>query len=48
MSKIAPALAIAFVMSLASVAHADGTPTTKADCEKAHMTWDDAHNKCHK
>ena len=48
MTKIAPALAIAFVMALASVAQASDAPTTKADCEKAHMTWDDAHHKCTK
>jgi hypothetical protein len=27
---------------------ADKTPTTKADCEKAHMKWDDSSKKCTK
>ena len=25
-----------------------GEPKTKADCEKAHMKWDDATKKCSK
>lgn len=46
MKKIVPALAFALAAALASNAMAGDTPTTKADCEKAHMTWDDAHSKC--
>jgi hypothetical protein len=46
MKKIVPVLAFALAATLAGNAMADSTPTTKADCEKAHMTWDDAHSKC--
>jgi hypothetical protein len=46
MKKIAPALAIALAAALASSAIAGDAPKTKADCEKAHMTWDEAGSKC--
>ena len=45
--KFVPAAVLALAMALASVAHAD-TPTNKADCEKSHMHWDEAHGKCEK
>ena len=38
-------LAVAFT---APVLAAAKTPTTKAACEKAKMTWDDATKKCTK
>ena len=38
-------LTVAFA---APVIAADKTPTTKAACEKAKMTWDDATKKCTK
>lgn len=44
--KFVPALVIASIFAIAGAAQAGDAPTTKADCEKAHMTWDDAHGKC--
>jgi hypothetical protein len=38
-------LTVAFA---APVIAADKTPTTKADCEKAKMKWDDTTKKCTK
>jgi hypothetical protein len=46
MKKIAPAAAFAIAAMLAASAIAGDTPTTKAECEKAQMTWDEAHGKC--
>jgi hypothetical protein len=46
MKIIAPTAAFAIVAMLAASAIAGGTPTTKAECEKAQMTWDEAHGKC--
>lgn len=44
MTKI---VALALVLSVAAGGIASaGEPTTKAECEKAHMTWDEAHGKC--
>jgi len=48
MTKLVPVLvalglAVAFI---APASAADKTPTTKADCEKAHMKWDAAAKKC--
>jgi Ni/Co efflux regulator RcnB len=41
---VAVSLAVAFAAS----AFAGGTPTTKAECEKAGMHWDEKTNACHK
>ncbi len=46
--KFVPALALAAALAIAGTAYANDAPTTKADCEKAHMTWDDTHGKCMK
>ena len=40
---VALSLAVAFT---APAFAADKAPTTKADCEKAKMKWDDAAKKC--
>jgi hypothetical protein len=42
---VALGLAVGFV---APTFAADKMPTTKADCEKAKMKWDDATKKCTK
>ena len=42
---VALGLAVGFV---APTFAADKTPTTKADCEKAKMKWDDPTKKCTK
>ena len=42
---VALGLAVGFV---APTFAADKTPTTKADCEKAKMKWDDTTKKCTK
>jgi hypothetical protein len=42
---VALGLAVGFV---APSFAADKTPTTKADCEKAKMKWDDATKTCSK
>jgi hypothetical protein len=40
-------VALALALSVAAGGIASATePTTKAECEKAKMTWDDAHGKC--
>jgi ABC-type proline/glycine betaine transport system substrate-binding protein len=45
--KFVTALAFAIAVATASSAYAS-EPTNKADCEKAHMKWDDSHHKCTK
>ena len=46
MKKFAPAIVLALTALLVGNAIAGETPKTKADCEKAHMTWDEASGKC--
>lgn len=46
MMKLVAAFALGFVLAHSSAVKANDMPTTKADCEKAHMTWDEAHGKC--
>ncbi len=41
-------VALGLVAGAAAPAFAAETPKTKADCEKAHMKWDDAAKKCSK
>ena len=43
-----PAFAFAFVFAVAfsGYAFADPQPLTRADCEKASMTWNDSANVC--
>jgi hypothetical protein len=43
-------LAVAFGLLLGAAApvFAGATPKTKTDCEKAHMKWDSAAQKCGK
>ena len=44
--KLLPIVAVLGVVLLAPAAFAQGTtPTTKADCEKAKMKWDDKGGK---
>ena len=42
---VAAGLAVAFATPILA---ADKVPTTKAACEKAKMSWDDATKKCSK
>jgi len=42
---VAAGLAVAFATPILA---ADKVPTTKAACEKAKMSWDDATKKCTK
>ena len=49
--KILSILGIAAVLAFASVSSSfatDAAPTTKDECEKAGMKWDEAHGKCEK
>ena len=45
--KFVTALAFVIAMAAVSTAYAN-EPTNKADCEKAHMKWDETHGKCEK
>ena len=40
------AVACAFILGAAARVFAGEIPKTKADCEKAHMKWDDSTKKC--
>lgn len=42
------AVALGLLAGAAAPAFAAETPKTKAECEKAHMKWDDASKKCSK
>jgi hypothetical protein len=46
---IAAIVSLGLIVAFAApVIAADKTPTTKAACEKAKMTWNDATKKCTK